>query len=66
MLTKKWWRVGNHAYQIPLLTMQLVAFTTWTKVEFFFRHCQIKLSEKKELNVKEQKGRKSELKPCSA
>ena len=33
---------------------------------FFFGHCQIKLSEKKELNVKEEKGRKNGLRPCSA
>ena len=43
----------------------VVTFTTRTKAEFFFGPCQIKLLEKNELNVKEEKGRKNGLQPCS-
>ena len=32
----------------------------------FCSHFQIKLSDKKELNAKEEKGRKNGLQPCSA
>ena len=43
----------------------VVTLTTRTKAEFFFGPWQIKLLEKNELNVKEEKGRKNGLQPCS-
>ena len=60
--------VENRKSRLPDITAGYATCDIYNmnKSGIFSRHCQIKLSENKELNVKEEKDRKNELQPCYA